>query len=124
MLYLFVAPVSMIVPILYLYCTSCRRASKRLVGYLLSVDCRGMTLLLFPPLDQRELLLLLHSLLSRCNAFDNPPFPSFRRRSVFVRAELGGSPSFKGNCERERKDKLKELQEAGSGALSIFAYLR
>lgn len=33
-------------------------------------------------------------------------------------------PASKGNCERERKEKLKELQDAGSGALSLFVYLR
>ncbi|CAM9773473.1 unnamed protein product [Hapterophycus canaliculatus] len=35
-----------------------------------------------------------------------------------------GFLNFAGNCERERKEKLKELHEAGRGALSLFAYLR
>eukprot|EP00903_Cladosiphon_okamuranus_P015602 g14407.t1 len=35
-----------------------------------------------------------------------------------------GFLNFAGNCERERREKLKELQDAGSGALSLFAYLR
>ncbi|CAM9539490.1 unnamed protein product, partial [Sphacelaria rigidula] len=32
--------------------------------------------------------------------------------------------TFAGNCERERKERLKELQEAGGGGVSIFTYLR
>ncbi|CAN0090610.1 unnamed protein product, partial [Ectocarpus sp. 4 AP-2014] len=35
-----------------------------------------------------------------------------------------GFLNFAGNCERERKEKLKELRETGSGALSLFTYLR
>ena len=30
----------------------------------------------------------------------------------------------KGNCERERRERLRDLKAAGGGAVSLFSYLR